>query len=422
MQAKERDSFFSTIGMNRPQSTSHIPTIDTLRGISVVLILHMHCALAWRASDWSALSRFMFYTTDFVAPVLYTVMSILGNMISLESRYKKEGKYSLSRGAVLRASFLFLYAESLNILNVSRLGWYSLTTWNVILAIVVFTLVLPSMLKLKPIIRLAIAAGICLVYFPLVNISLAPLAGSPVDINAVTAASLANPATWPYWLFFYHDMMTPIFSWMIIPLLVPVIFNRFVKALVAGTRDRWAHEIKRIAIVGLILIVLGVVTGFWRVPDYVTKNHLQLSTPDAYFTWPFPDGEPLFMIRHTPQYMVYNTGMICLIFSVIAYVQLPMGKKLPGQGVLLHLGNLSLTGFNLSLFTFLIPFSFPLPLFYVIVIPSIVIITTVFHVWYTKGHGIASIEWLMRLYVNTISYFLDQPRKRRGNRSISSKV
>ncbi|MEX2680969.1 MAG: hypothetical protein Q6373_005175 [Candidatus Sigynarchaeota archaeon] len=419
-QAKKQMDFFSVTGINNYESRNHLATIDTLRGISVVLMLHMHCALAWHSSEWSALSRLMFYTTDFVAPALYTIMSILANMISLESRRGQGGKYSLSRGAALRASFLFMYGESLNILTFNRLGWYSLTTWNVILVIAVFTLILPSLLKIKPVIRIAIAACIAIVYFWVVDLAMTHMAGIPIDINNVQAANLVNPATLPYWLLFYHDMMTPIFSWMIIPLVVPLVFSRFVKVLVAGERHRWVHEIKRIAGIGSLFVLIGVVTGLWRIPDYVIRNHVQLTTPDAYFTWPFPDGEPLFLIRHTPQYMIYNTGMVCLLFSLVAYIQLPTGKRLPFQGILISLGKMSLTGFNLSLYAFIIPLSFSLPVFYIIVIPGIVLVTWLFHAWYTKGRGIGSLEWLMHIHVNTISYYLDRYRKSRRTLSFSS--
>ncbi len=420
--AKQPGNFFIAIGMDHHTNQGRIPTIDTMRGISVILIFHIHFATAWHAADWSALSRFIFYTTDFVGPMLFVVMSILGSMISLEARANLRGKSSLSRRTLLRVSFLFLCGESINIETLWRLGWYSLTSWNIVLAIGVFTLILPAFLKIRPLVRVAIAACIALTYFPLVTLAMVPMAGSQININTIQAANLANPATLPYWLFFYHDMMTPIFSWMIIPLLVPVIFKGFVKAIVGGNSNRYSYEIKRIAVVGLILVLAGVVTGFWRIPDYVAANHVQLTTPDAFLTWPFSDGEPLFLIRHTPQYMIYSLGMMCLFFSIIAYIQLPRGKKLPFQGAIVSLGSMSLTGFYLSMLAFLIPLSFSLPVFYLVAIPFIALITLGFHAWYTKGHEIASLEWLMHLHVSVLSYYLERHQMTKQNRSTTPSV
>ncbi len=373
---------------------------------------------AWGTDDWHALARFQSYILDFFGPTMFVIMSIVGNMISNKTLGRERSSPYEPR-KMLRVSFLIFFGEYLNIVTLWRLGGFLLTAWNIVLTIGVLTLILPMMLRLRKITRVALAIIILLIYFPLVNATAADMIPLGIEIDTIQGSAFTDPLNVIYWVFLYQDMMAPILPWLMVPLLASVIFEDFtahyaMKASIPTTT--LSRDLKRIGIWGIILVSIAIITSFQRIPDYSITNNTDLASPDAYFTWPYTDGIFPFLIRHTPQYMLYTIGTTCLMFAAFARFQAISRKSFPLEAGLNAIGKLSLTAFLLSLSVFYIPLRLPFPWFYPVAIPLEVGVLIGFWLWYEKGRHIASLEWFMDLYVNGILLFLERRASSRNAR------
>jgi hypothetical protein len=392
-----------------PEPSGHLPTIDTLKGLCMLMIFYVHFVVAWHADDWPALARFQAYIFDFVGPSLFATMSILGNLISIRKTGNGPGSrqsspYSPRR--LLRVSFLICFGEYLNLITIWRLGGFLLSAWNIVLTIAVFTLLLPPILRMRKIARVALAITIMMVYYPLVNATIVNLLPLGIDIDTVQITALRDPFSIIYWFFFYHDMMSPIFSWLVLPLLVSTIFEDLATRHALNPSASLSRELKKIGLWGIALITIAIVASVQRIPDYSTTNNLEITSSDLYLVWPFPGGMFPFLIRHTPQYMMYTIGIACVLFAIVGYIQMVARKKMPFETSFNAIGELSLTSFALSLFVFLIPVKVSFTWFYWVVIPLEIAIGTSIWLWHARGRRIGTLEWFMDLYVNIGLYLV----------------
>ncbi|MEX2680970.1 MAG: heparan-alpha-glucosaminide N-acetyltransferase domain-containing protein [Candidatus Sigynarchaeota archaeon] len=408
-----------------------VPTIDTLRGISIIMVLYIHLAGAWRAPDWSTLLRLQWYATEFFGPAMFITISLVGNMVSHFARKNRDSgdqsmpmnrrPLALPRKLLLRSSFLFIVGECINAIFTGRLGLLHLTGWNMITTIALFGLLIPVMLRIPKIARLLLAASILLAYYPIMNWSIAPLDPFDIDLLWISPEKFADPRVLVYWFLFFHDMMAPVFSWLAVPLIASVVFESMVSKLTNGDSKKIGRESARVALVGVAMILIGIVSGFQIAPDYVGRLNTEIATPDAYIQWPWA-GVFIFWIKSTPQYIVYNLGIVFLAFSAFSYVQIGKKRVLPGENFVNSCGRFSLTIFIASYILSQIPLELPLPLFYILAIPIIISITWVTRAWEKHLSGVGSIEWMMNVHVVTISFLLDKMKERKKGQKTDPKL
>ncbi|MBN2151299.1 MAG: hypothetical protein JW839_07640 [Candidatus Lokiarchaeota archaeon] len=404
--------FLDIIKRKQTKPVRSLVTLDTLKGISIITILYIHVGNVWCAPDFIALMKFQWYLLDFLGPAIYLTLSVVGNMAGSTGQGARDGSSPRPRRRLLKASFLLIYGEIINILTAWRQGIYHVTAWNVITTIAVFTLLMPYLLRLPKLIRVALLVIIVTTYYPFMEWAIGAILPHGVSLSTTTPAMLQDPRTIVYWLLFYSDMMTPVYSWLVVPIAASLIFERVVALNRPETKDDLRGEMKRVALIGLCLVMASILTSLQFIPEYNAAFLESLTAPSPYFTWPVPQGLPPFLVRHVPQYLFYCIGMECLLFSGIGWLQLVKGKRLPLEGQVNAMGQLSVTVFALSFVLSMWQLDLPLATFYLVMIPMLVLVTACCWVWTSRLGRVGTIEWLMDVHVAVLSHLLDGRQKR----------
>nr|MDO8088223.1 hypothetical protein [Candidatus Sigynarchaeum springense] len=394
-----------------------IPAIDILKGFSMLFIWYVHFAWAWHDDSWTSLFRFSWYILDVIGPSMFIVLSVVGNMASYQATTMPGRKPGITRKKVFKASFLFIYGECINLFFLWHLGWFHLSGWNVITTIALFSLLLPYMLRLRPRTRLAIVVTIFIAYYPLAMWLTGYLASHGITPENLQIDVLMDPMVSIYWFFFCHGMMTPLFPWIAVPLLVSVIFERVVKAIASKQSDLVPRELKRLLLVGVLILAAGVLFGLYPMIDFNLGAMDELLTPGFYFTYPFHTGIVAFLVRHVPQYLCYNTGCAAILFSIISYLHVKMPGFNEVQSSVKSFGKLSLTAYLLSHLGLLIPLSLPIELFFSIFLPILIVTVLAFHAWVTRWNAFGSLEWLMGFTTNAAIFGIEYLEKQKQGRA-----
>lgn len=391
---------------NKP-TKSRITTIDTMKGMSIIMIFYCHFAYLWHADDWAAFVRIQWLFLDFFGPAMFVTMSMLGNMLSSAKELD-----SLKRGALystkslIKISYLFIIGEFINLFTLGGIGILHVFEWNVVTTIAVFSLLMPLILRTKVRTRIVLIVIITLLYYPLLNFSMSSINGTGLDPAYITPVQIPDFPTLIYFLFFQQAMTCPLFPWLLVPLISSIIFEPFIAAYRSNTPGAIQAELRKIRYIGILFIVGAIALGFWLIPGYTWDIMKDLSKPGAFYSYSFA-GVPVFLVRHTPQYIFYNLGIICVIFSILAERQLIRQKHILWEEKINNFGIMSLTAFILSHFPFLFPWiRMQALLFYAFFIPLIFIVVNAFWFWNKKGKIIGSFEWGMTLYSKAISYLL----------------
>ncbi|NMC07191.1 MAG: hypothetical protein GYA24_18385, partial [Candidatus Lokiarchaeota archaeon] len=298
-----------------------ISTIDTLKGVSLIAMFHTHFAWAWRATDWYSLLRFEWYTTDFVSTATLLTMSLVGSMVGIQARREFGDESMYTRRKLLRMSFLFLVGELMNLMFLPALGPFHALVWNALTGIAFFSLLLPLAMRLPPVARLAFAAALALLYFPIVDWLMVPMNQAGITPNAMRLSDLQDIRTLIYFLFFNHAMMVPPYTWAIAMLVTSVVFQGITSPAAFKSPDRFTRELKRVAMAGACLIAIGISTGAFLMKDYDAKVFNELFLPGAVVLWPFKEGMLGFLVRHTPQAIMYQIGIVYVWFACLGWLQ-----------------------------------------------------------------------------------------------------
>jgi hypothetical protein len=192
--------------------------------------------------------------------------------------------------------------------------------------------------------------------------------------------------------------MAPIFTWLIIPLLSTIIFEKFIKNYNKSSKNVLHKNLKKILLIGIITIISSMIIFNSPSKGYIEDELENLTRPGFYFTWPV-NWVPLFLVRNSISMVVYNFGWFCVIFYIFARFQLVEGLKFPWEEKLSNFGKLSLTGFLLSHIPYAIPLSLPLWLFYSIFIPFYIVLINLFWYWAKKLKGVGTVEWLIGIII-----------------------
>ncbi|MBN2151297.1 MAG: hypothetical protein JW839_07630 [Candidatus Lokiarchaeota archaeon] len=417
MKRENASAVFAMLARGREPPAVSYPAIDILKGLSMLLIWYVHFAWAWHDASWTALFRFSWYILDFFGPSMFVVLSIVGNMAGHQAAIDGGRKPGLSRRKVIKASFLFAYGECINAFFLWRLGWFHLSGWNVITTIALFSLLLPYMLRLRPRTRLAIVLAIFVLYYPLATLVSGSLASRGITPDNLDINTFTDPVVTIYWFFFCQAMMTPLFPWIAVPLLVSVVFERLVRASAAKEPGPVRRELRRLLLAGIALVAAGVCLGLYPIIDFNAGAMEELFVPGVLFTYPFDTGIVAFLVRHVPQYLCFNIGCAAVLFAIISYAHEAMPKLRAVHTGITSFGKLSLTAYLVSHVGLLIPLDIPIELFFSIFLPILVASVAVVHIWVTRWGTVGSLEWLLGLYTNAAIYGLEYTENRRRERT-----
>ncbi len=420
MKRENASQIFAMLARGKDQTTTPLPAIDILKGFSMLFIWYVHFSWAWHDASWAALFRFSWYILDFLGPSMFVVLSVIGNMASYQNATTEGRKPGITRRKVFKASFLFIYGECINVFFLWRLGWFHLSGWNVITTIALFSLLLPYMLRLRPRTRLVIVLVIFISYYPLATWVTGSLASRGISPDNIQIETFEDPIVAIYWFFFCQGMMTPLFPWIAVPLLVSAIFERFMKVSASKQREPIRKELKRLLLIGIGLLAAGVGLGLYPMIDFNIGAMVELSTPGVYFTYPFNTGIVAFLVRHVPQYLCYNIGCATIIFSIISYAHLANPKLQQVRNGIVSFGNLSLTAYLLSHIGLLIPIKLPMEIFFLIFLPMLLVAVIALHAWLKRWKAIGSLEWLMGFYTNAAVFGIEYLEKQRRARATMS--
>nr|MDO8115333.1 hypothetical protein [Candidatus Sigynarchaeota archaeon] len=405
------------------RETAHKPgritTIDTMKGFSMIMIFYCHFSFIWRTGDWVSFMRIQWLLLDFFGPVMFISMSVLGTMSSNLNREPGEKKEAWSRRSLLKISFLFIIGEMINAYTLGSIGIYHVFAWNIVTAIAVFSLLMPAILQLKPAIRMGLIAVIAILYFPLLQLTQSSINAAGLDGDSVTPDVLHDLPTMFYYLFFHQGMVAPVFPWLIVPLASSIVFEPFFTKFKNASPGAIRFELKKICYAGIVFIAASIVSGMQLSPGFGSTIMRELNTPSSFYTWPYPQGVPMFLIRHTPQYLFYNLGIVCVLFAVLANWQLVNHRKISGEDKINNLGTLSLTAFVFSHVSWIVPWiKLDVILFFVVFVPLIIAIVYFFWLWTRKWKIKLTLEWFMGVYVKVLSRWLENREiTKKGERS-----
>ena len=403
-----------SFGIPQPASVktdNRINTLDFMRGVSMFFVFYTHFAINWNTSDWTSWCLFQWTVLDFMGITSFTGLSVLGTMIACFKRKEKGDLRLLPASTLLRALYLFILGQFLNIAAQWYMGVDLIFASNILFAIAIFSILTPLILKLNYKTRFLFAGAIIILYYPFLNWAFSGLTEAGITALQITLANMGDPRVVVYYFLFDHAMMTPLFPWLIIPFFMTTIFESLIKALNHGDFQVISHELKKIAVIGALIIACSIAVGFPLTRGYSWWEVDQLTTPGFFFTWPI-HAVPLFYDRNTINMIVFNIGSFCIVFFMIGYVQLIWKKRFPWEDKMANFGRLSLTGFMLSELAYALGFiKLPLFLFYAIFIPLFILIVNAFWYWSNTLKGKFTLEWLSVIFVSIISRSFSKTRK-----------
>ncbi|MFX0100182.1 MAG: hypothetical protein ACFFCS_11425 [Candidatus Hodarchaeota archaeon] len=391
-----------------------IKTIDYMRSISMFFVFYCHFAVNWRGEGWVSWIRLQWTALDFLGITSFIGLSILGSLMSHFSRMEKGDNRLITKKIILRASFFFILGEIYNLIGIGYMGVFHFFGANIFYTLTIFSLLLSFFMRLDYRIKLVIVAIITFTYYPLLNWAWGGLQAAGISPEAIQIEHMQDPRILVYYMILDHRAMSPLYPWLVLPLLITIVFGRIMKVFKTAHKEELHKETKKILLVGIALVVINMITGYQLTQGYIVHDFLELIQPGFFITWPLKEGLPLFWVRNSIRMILYNFGWFCIIFYVISWIQFVKERKFPWEDKMMAFGNLSITGFFLSLIAYTVKLRLPWPIFYAIFIPIFIIIVNTFYYWTVKYKAKFSLEWLLVVYTTIISN-LGKGKKKKGD-------
>jgi hypothetical protein len=389
--------------------SKRLTTIDTMKGMSIIMIFYCHFALSWRTWDWLAFMRLTWLVLDFFGPVMFITMSVLGNMLAARGKPLKKQDRSSARRSWLRAAFIIAMGVIYDVNFIGTMGIFFMFMSNIYYIIAIFSLLIPYIVRLKPRTRLVLIVAIMVVYYPILDLSLTSIKAAGVDATSFSPAQVLDAPSIFYFLFINQGVTVPFFPWILVPLISSIVFEPFIASHDTATSGSLHATLARIRNFGFTMIAGGVALGFWLFPGYGNEIIRDMNMPGSFFTWPYPDGIPVFLVRYTLQYLVYNLGIVCVFFGILGDWQLVKGKHVPWEKKINNFGEMSLTGFIMSHVPFYMTWiKLSILIFFAIFIPLIIAVVNLFWLWGKKTGAVCSPEWIMKQYITFVMKKLEK--------------
>ncbi|MFX0101184.1 MAG: hypothetical protein ACFFCS_16535 [Candidatus Hodarchaeota archaeon] len=379
-------------------SKQRMDTLDYLKGMSMMMIWHAHTAMYWTGLPPFYGRQWLF--CDFFGSAGFIFLSVLGTIASCERRWSNGDKTLITRKMFIRASYLLIIGECMNLFNLWYLGLYHLTAWNVLTTIGLFQLLTPLFMKTPKVVRLIMIAAIMIVYFPLLYWCAGGIQEAGILFYKMKIENFSDPRILIYYLFMHQAMMAPIIPYLMVPLITTLVFEGFSKAFTSQDKKIRKKKLSQIGLIGLILLGISILLGF---PLMIGPLNEGLFTLHPI---------PMFLISDYPQNIIFMMAENFILLWIVGTVQMVKEKSFPAEKYVMNFGRFSLSAFMLSHVCSLVPLYLPIPIYYYIVMGITVTIAVVaFYYWNKKFKMVLSFEWIGGVYTNIITRFLDKRKK-----------
>ena len=407
------------------EAADRLVAIDYLKGIGVMWFTFGHNMIYWEDHTWRSLFSLLALTMDWTGPGLFIAFTVLGTLISIRRRMVAGNTQGMFKNALVKSSFLLIIGEILNAvinsMNSGSLGIWHIFGANMITDVALAQLLTYGLVKLTMKARSLLLVMLCILY-PILLVTC--LNGITYDPDAgyivMTLSDLSKPAYIIYYLLFYLDAMSPTMSWLITAVLASILFELFTNTYTSTSDmsfdiDAQKIQARKLILLGCLAIIIAILAGGfvlfrglgmsgWEYDFLVTNDPLRFYTLS---------GLPLILVRHVPQCLIFNAGILVLVFGLLHYNAVVKQKRLIGQTSISHLGKYSFSlfiyGYVFGLVNIKIPFYIFFPLNVAIITAMIVLV----NIWDAKAHGIGSIEWFYTKYVMYVSIGLNALKARK---------
>nr|MDO8110773.1 hypothetical protein [Candidatus Sigynarchaeota archaeon] len=395
---------------SRADEGSRITAIDYLKGIAVIWFTIGHAIMYWENGTWRSIAALAAFVMDWTGPGLFIAFTMLGTMISIKKRELTGNTRGMFKNAFIKSTFLLIVGECLNLVievtSGNAFGIWHVFGANMITVVGLAQIFTYGLVKISNNHRILLFFGLVIAYPVLLLSCLTQIGYDGSGALPVTATLLVTPAHIVYYLLFYMDAMAPTVSWLIVAVLASIIFEgystRFVNSSITknNARDK-GNDSRRFALIGCVLVLLALAAGGFILTRGVGMSGWEYDffVNDDPFRFYTLSGLPLIIVRHVPNYLVINMGILLIAFGLTRYLIDVKGYHLVGKDTIILLGKYSFSIFVYGHLLALIPIKLPLYTFVILVSGIIALILVLVKPWDRRAHGIASLEWLLVQYV-----------------------
>jgi hypothetical protein len=402
---------------NTKAGTSRIITMDYLKGVAAFWFTLAHMAMYFNDKSWMSIMGTAIIVLDWLTVDLFLTITVVGTMVSIKKKVASGKSKGMFATAVQKSVFLLIVGLIMNIVidarNDQKIGIWLVFGANMISVIAIVQLFTYMLVKMKRWLRLVLLAAIFVIYPVLLNACFVSIGFPGYGVLTATASRLTTPGYIVYYLLFHMDAMAPLFEWLIVAILASLVFEEFARSAaipsiteqdpqgLGNPVDPNARATKNLAIAGLLCVACSVLFGGFLLtkgigPSYAEYYYLHEGDQFSYYT---PEGLPLFLMRHFPNYMVFNVGVLSIIFAALHHASAFQRKRLFLQDTFVIAGQYSFTIFVYGHASFLLGLSLTVWQYIVICIPIGVTVLAAVRVWARRARGIGSLEWLMVVYM-----------------------
>jgi uncharacterized membrane protein len=391
-------------------SPRRIKSIDFVKGFAIILIMMAHISEAWLDNDWVYIYGMMFYIMDFLGPSLFVFLSALSVVFSIKKKEEKNVHPKIIRNQILsRGASIIVIGMFLNLVGLNQgaaeyrpIFPLSLWGWNILMFLGFSQIFAYYALKFRHRWRSVLGLLIIFISMPVRQF----LAFYREDYLGVWIAHFIITSPAP---------QLPLFPWLSICFLSTIFGEHLYEAMTEGTDDAYVGLCRIFLFWGVFFVALGVIApcfflepgpsiriafGFelqttetMNINEYPQIYLYYIMNNQNYYKFP---GVPLFLIRSTTAYMLYNLGaallIICLFFYIIDL------KKKDNQFIrmLIYYGKVSLSLFLIH-FIFIAMFirQFNIAVFVFVILAYVGFMGLTMYIWNEYFNGVGSPEWIM---------------------------
>ena len=398
-------------------SKPRLVAIDYIKGLGVIWFILGHMMMYWLDSTWMSIEGGLILIMDWLAVPMFTTITVLGTLISIEQKIKMGTQKGMFKRAILKAGYLLILGEIMNLMIEftvnEKLGFWHLFGANMISVIALAQILTYGLYRLSTAQKLALLGFLTIFYMLILHLVLIWLGYDGSGIIPISSQTLVSLPQILYYLLFNLDAMMATWSWIICATLASVVFSKY--ATITGQRmlqksklglpttamdRRLRFSTINLAYRGIILIFFSIISGGFLLTNGLGFSHnlfVSWNNLDAF--QPFMvQGIPLFLFRNTPHDIFFDVGILCIVVASLIFISSIRKNRLPAQDTIKMLGRYSLTIFFYHHVVRWIDISIGF-CFYLIIAPSILlIIILVMKVWVEKGEAIMTFEWLLIKY------------------------
>lgn len=424
----------SKMTQNEPTSekntSNRLRSIDFLRGFSMLFILYHHFSMLLLGPGTKYFEGLIWIFIDFFGPAMFITISCLSVSISiLQKRNKIKQGHQSALKTILKRSLVLWIIGIVFILNYEEPD-YGLFDPAFLFRMQIFQLIAVSQiityfaLKLKISVRITIIALIIVIdylFYPIL-ISALGLTGNLSSFSSEYLVGSEAGFAWIYMLFFRADADMAIFPWIIIPFIISIvgeyIFKNYIKKQNKNDKTFDINSHIKIIYTGLILILIGIITGLGGISEYRQFPILEIINFESPV---FVEVAFTFFFRGSVPNLIYSIGLsifmlgITLKFLDFREIREPRqsdkgvdagknSKSFPQFDKFVE--NISLSGkFSLTLFVMhnLLFFIHPINLIGFVMLPVnfflIYLNIKILLLWIKKGKGKYTFEYFIRKIV-----------------------